>query len=163
VHLNRDRFRMLIGYVDIHRLVSSGRVDWDLFWDYARLEGLDEVALEILKAVEMVLPLEVALPTRPRASLRAYVWRLAWSQSTRLTGRSGRYRFGRRAQILLPFLCKGRVIDALGLLLRRLVPSRELLLFKHEDLSDGPYLPLLFRARWRHRMEQMAARKRADL
>ena len=147
IHLNRDRFRRLLGYVDIHRVANSELVDWDRFWAHARREGLESIAHEVLIAVDQVVPLQVpGLGNRP-TTLRGWVWRRFWPPQTRLTGREGRYRFGRRAQIVLPLLCKGRALEAIACLSKSLFPPAELLAYNHPGLAEAPYLLRLARAR----------------
>lgn len=154
VHLNRDRFRRLLGYVDVYVIASSGLVDWDRFWQHARREGLESIASEVLRAVHEVIPLIVpATPNTwsPRAwawSPRAWAWRRLWPPSSRLSGHMGQFRFSRRAQFFLPFLCKGRTREAIALLGSRLLPPAELVDFHHPNVVAGPYLWRLVRGRW---------------
>lgn len=157
LHLNRDRFRRLLGYVDIRLIAVSGLVDWDRFWHHARREGLESIAREVLAAVGDVLPLPTSALRGSGVSVRALAWRRLWPPSTRLKGRSGRYRFSRRAQLFLPFLCRGRSAEAFALLLRHVLPPAELVDYHHRNVTKGPYLLRLVKGRiadWREKRER---------
>ena len=159
VHLNRDRFRRLLGYVDIQRIANSGSVAWDRFWEHARRQGLVSIAREVLGATNDVLAIKAPGVGDRLWTMRGMVWRWLWPPSTRLTGRQGRHRFGRRAQIFLPLLCKGRALEALTWLSRGLLPPSEFLTYNHPGLPDGPYLWRLTRARWLDRRAKQQNRK----
>jgi hypothetical protein len=146
IHLNRDRFRRLLGYVDIQRIVASNLVEWSRFWSIAHREGLEVIASESLRAVGETLQLAVGQLPRGRL-VRRTVWRFAWPNRIRLRGRDSLFRFGRRAQILFPFLTVSRERDAFTATIRRLFPDREHLAYLHREDPTRPYLLDLVRAR----------------
>ncbi len=137
LHLTKDRFRYLLGFVDIQRIVAGGPIDWDLFVALADAEGLRTEAYLALDAVSSVLPIEVDLDAFAGSRGSSLVWRYLWRPSTRLRGHEGVRRY-RRRQDLLPMLAHGRTREAFSYWVRRrALPPRVLLL--HSDVARGPY------------------------
>ncbi|MFP4555128.1 MAG: nucleotidyltransferase family protein [Actinomycetota bacterium] len=153
LHLNRNRFRHLSGFADVARILSRSDIDWDVFEELVRDDGLEVVIDSSLRAVVDDLGLEAVLAngwfSRYSAGLglRHTVWNLAWRRSTRLRGTAGRFRMGRRTQFLMPALCRGRSVWLAGWMMRRLFPPSALLEFNHPS-ATGPYLVRLVRGRW---------------
>jgi len=139
VHLNVDRFRTLLGYVDVARLLRRHPdLDWDLVFALLRAEGLEVPGALTLEAVAEVIPLD--LPPHPRPSgWSATAWRQIWRESTRLQGRSGRLHYrNRHRHRLLPLLAEGRRREGLTRWLRWLVPPAHLADHHFPD-ATGPY------------------------
>lgn len=136
IHVNRDRFARLIELVDIARLAQSG-VDWDVVARVLDCQGMSEVGAATLQRVAETLDVEVpSLPTR--RGWRTAAWSRLWPRDTVLEGRAGLLRFQHR-ELWLPFLARGRFLDALRWWLRRRVlPSPALLEYQH-PAAHGPY------------------------
>lgn len=146
VHLNKDRFQALLGYADIARIVSHGRVDWERVERFARGEGTSVSTFRTLETVldELSLPWPVEL-VRP-SGLRALVWNVIWRPSIRLRGMEGRLRF-RRRQDWIAFLARGRTLEALRWWFRDIWPPAPVVAVRYADIP-GPYLWKLFRGRF---------------
>lgn len=138
VHLNKDRFQRLLGFADVARLMSAGHLDW------ARLEALarrDGIVTPVLCSLETVLDtLELPWPDaleRPSGT-RALVWRRIWRPRIRLLGSEGRLRFRRRQQ-WIPFLARGRILEAVRAWWLDLWPPLVAVESHYGDVK-GPYL-----------------------
>jgi hypothetical protein len=154
INLNRDRFRYLLSYADVARLLASEEIDSELFAALVRAEGLEVPAALSLETVCSTLGL--AAPPHPGAGgWRAALWRGLWPERVRLQGALGVNRW-RNRQRLLPFLARGRTRDGLRAYGRYLLPPRELMDL-HFPETGGPYL-------WRNavgRLRHAQARSRA--
>lgn len=153
VHLNRNRFRYLLGFADIVRVLSKSQVDWVAFDQLVRADGLEVLVEGSVRAVRQALGPAAADfgGWSPQGSigltLRRAIWSFAWRPSTRLTGTAGRFRMGRRSQFLMPALCRGRAWWLVRWMGRRLFPPTAVVDLNHPDVS-GPYLIRLIRGRW---------------
>lgn len=137
LHLNKDRFRYLLGYVDVARILERENLDWDYINRFLRTEGLEAHAYLSLEAVTSTL----GMPSLPQPAIspwRALLWRALWRPSLRLQGDVGFLRFQRR-QFLIPLMARHRFGEALPRLWQRLVPPPELLAYTHPEIG-GPYL-----------------------
>jgi hypothetical protein len=145
VHLNKDRFQRLLGYADIARIIAGGRVDWVRLARFARFEGIAMSAFRTLEVVldELSLPWPVELE-RP-SGFRIRVWNLIWREDIRLRGAEGRLRF-RRRQDWIPFLARGRRLEALKWWLRDMWPPGPIVAAHYAHIR-GPYLWKLIRGR----------------
>jgi hypothetical protein len=138
LHLNRDKFRSLLGYTDIARILDREVLDWDFIDRFVRSEGLETQHSLTLEAVVDTL----GLPRADRASAtgwRAGIWRIAWRPKTRLLGDVAAIRFMRRGPLLLPLLVHGRGRAAVLYWMRRLFPPAAVIDIKHPG-TNGPYL-----------------------
>ncbi len=155
MHVNRDRFRNLLGYMDVARVVQRGDVDWDVFLELIRSEGLDVPLLLSLEAIAEEM--EIPLPPLPQPrGWRAAVWRRLWSEEVRLSGATGINRFRNRHRAL-PFLAKGRTSDGIRHWLHYAIPPRSMM-DVHFPETTGPYW-------WRNikgRLDHVAERRRAS-
>ncbi len=156
VHLNRDKFRSLLGYTDIARILEREELDWDFIARFVHREGLETQQALALQAVVDTLSLGGPDQTAP-AGWRATVWRIAWRPETRLLGEIAGTRYMRRGPLLLPLLVHGRGRDALRYWLRRLFPPAALVDIKH-PATHGPYLWRLISGRVGQRRELAADR-----
>ena len=145
VHLNKDRFQRLLGYADVVRIMAAGRVDWARLERFAHGEGIAMSAFRTLEVVldELSLPWPVELE-RP-SGFRARVWNLIWRENIRLRGSEGRLRF-RRRQDWIPFLARGRRLEALRWWLREMWPPGPIVAAHYAHIR-GPYLWKLIRGR----------------
>jgi hypothetical protein len=151
LHLNKDRFRCLLGYVDVARILEREELDWDFIDRCLRTEGLEAHAYLTLEAVTSTL----GLPTprhHPVRGWRPLLWRALWRPSVRLQGDLGFLRFQRR-QLLIPLTARRRTAEAIPRLWERLLPPPELLAYWHPQ-TTGPYLWRLAVGRARTRLQQ---------
>jgi hypothetical protein len=159
-HLNKDRFRYLIGYADVARLLPLV-TDWDWVTFVLGHEGLSTPLWSTLRVVEETLG--VTAPVGPPArSLGSAVWRVAWPARVRLLGAPAGVRY-RYRQFLIPFTGRGRSLEALAGWLRRIVPPRPLLDAYYP--GRGPYVWKLVGGRVLRRLRRLRQRRqltRAD-
>ena len=160
LHLNRDRFAKLLGFVEVLRIIERSALDWDFVDRFVREEGLETPHALSLAVVCDTLGVDLRGPVPP-AGWRTRIWNAAWPADIRLLGEEGRLRFGRRGAMLLPFLVRGRSKDAARYLARRMFPRPAMVDLVHPDTS-GPYLWRLARARVAHRIERRRERKALD-
>jgi hypothetical protein len=148
VHLNKDRFRCLLGYADVARVLSREELDWGFIERFARREGLH---LPVHLALQVVVEtLALNRPSRPRMTgLGPAVWHFLWRPAVRLQGDLGVIRF-RHRQDVLPLFSVERWCEVLRFWVRRRVfPARVFLDEWYPD-STGPYLWRLLRGRTTH-------------
>ncbi|HSJ27016.1 MAG TPA: nucleotidyltransferase family protein [Acidimicrobiia bacterium] len=153
LHLNKDRFRRLIGYSDVRRLV--GQVDdWDWLVRYVEAEGLTTPVLSTLGVVARTLdfPHPTALDIPPPRRM----WELAWPERSRLLGRPGLVRY-RYRQMLLPMFSSGRWAEGIAGALRRLFPPPPMLRAFYPT-QRGPYLQVLLFGRVIRRVQRARQR-----
>jgi hypothetical protein len=138
VHLNKDRFSYLRGYVDIVRIATRSSPDWDRVDELARADGLEVLAYSSLRAVydDLGLPSK-DLPRIP-PGWRAIAWRLLWGRRTRLLGYKGALNSTRR-WFWIPILARSRGAAGARWWWRHLFPPREVVDLNLPD-TRGPYL-----------------------
>lgn len=161
LHLTKDRFRYLLGFVDVQRIVTREELDWSFIDDFLHREGLEA---HVYRALEAVLDtLELPVPRHASGpGWRTRAWAILWRPDIRLRGNLGRFRFRRRGQWVLPFTARGRVREAARWWLRRLFPPTPLLNYVHPR-TRGPYLWRLVSGRFRHAIEQRRVASRVAL
>lgn len=118
LHLNKDRFRSLLGFSDVRRLLRRVE-DWDWIVRYATVEGLRTPILASLETVTSTLEIADDVPRSSGFGQR--LWSVAWPADVRLLGREGVVRF-RYRQMLIPLFGRGRRWEAARGLLRRVLP-----------------------------------------
>jgi len=147
VHLNRDWFRCLLGYLDIARIVQRGDLDWSEVWRAAEQDGLTDLVTLGLQEVDRVLPLGTSLPAVSK-KWRTWVWHRAWPAQVRLSGQEGVPRQRRRHDVIA-VLIRGHVVTTLReQWWSRLFPSRSMVDHAYPG-QRGPYLWRLLRGRVR--------------
>lgn len=158
VHLNKDRFRRLLGYVDVARVLDRSTLDWAAVETIVRSDGLDvavwsslAAVLEKLRRVEVAAPGSVQRPTGVRAAL----WSRLWRDDVRLLGDLGEVRY-RYRQAVLPMLATGRAGEAARWWARRLVPDPALVAYRNPGRGRH-YATRIIRGRF----ARLAARRRA--
>lgn len=135
LHLNKDRFSHLLGFVDIVHLVEREDLDWGFIDRFLRSEGLDTHVYLSLDNVYKTLGL--APPSHPgTAGWRAVLWKRLWNPSVQLRGDVGWLRRHLR-QYWIPFTARGRTFEAMWRWTRHLFPTRELLDYYHPT-TRGP-------------------------
>ena len=154
LHLNKDRFRWLLGYVDVVRLMERETLDWSMVEAIAAADGLGGPVALSLTCVTSALGLEPAPLPRARG-WRALAWRRLWRPSVRLQGDIAVTGFHLR-QAFLPALAKGRIVDAARSSARRLAPHPTLVRYRNPAGSGG-YVRRLTTGR----LERTLARRRA--
>ena len=129
VHLNKDRFRRLLGFVDAARVFERGDLDGGAVDRLVRADGLDTVVGSSWNVV--VDTLDLPAPHRHVApGLRPLVWKVAWRPSLRLQAGESRTRF-RHRQVLIALLGPGRAGETATAWLRGRFPPAELLSYVH--------------------------------
>ena len=139
VHMNKDRFSLLLSFVDVLRIIDREQIDWARFDELVRADGLEVPAYRSLAAV-----LSVAGRTHPnretgRGSPRSLLWTASWPERSRLRGRHGRATRKRR-QTLIPFLASGRLAEALTEVRRQYAPPRDLVDFAGTTPQSHSYV-----------------------
>jgi hypothetical protein len=129
VHLNKDRFRRLLGFVDVARVHDREELDGDAVERLVRTDGIKTSVDESWNVV--VSTLQLAAPRRQSTpGIRAAIWRLAWRPPVRLLAAESRIRF-RHRQYLIALLIPGRTIEAVRWWVRDRFPPAELLAYVH--------------------------------
>ena len=77
LHLNRDGFRNLLGYVDVLRILQREDLDWDYIDRFVRAEGIQTPVYMALRAVVTTLE-ESDLARFEATGVRAQIWRFVW-------------------------------------------------------------------------------------
>ena len=157
LHLNKDRFRSLIAFSDVRRLLDLVD-DWDWILRYAAAEGLRTPIVASLDVVVSTLGLAHDVP-RPGA-VGGRMWKLAWPPGDRLLGREGLVRF-RYRQMLIPLFGRRRAWEAARGLLRRILPPAAMVrAFYPKD--RGGYLRTLVIGRIERRKQRARQRRTAS-
>lgn len=157
VHLNKDRFRYLIGYSDVVRLAALVS-DWEWVERAMRDEGLRGPLILTLEAVYDDLDLG-APPLAAQGGVKATAWRRLWPADIRLSGSPGEVRY-RYRQTLIPVLGSGHTGEVVVSWSRRMFPPRALLDAYYPSTS-GPYPWRLVSGRVRRRVERRRRRVEA--
>ncbi|MFI5047343.1 MAG: nucleotidyltransferase family protein [Acidimicrobiia bacterium] len=160
VHLNKDGFSRLLGFVDIARIVAGEDLDWAFVERFLGREGLEVVGFDSLRTVADRLGLPVAQIPRVHG-MRARAWPVVWPARSTLLGSAGTHRS--RRQDLIPFFVRGRVADALHATRRTLVPHPATVALQYQEVP-GPNLRRLVVGRvhtaWQRRRALRARRAR---
>lgn len=133
VHLNKDRFRRLLGFVDAARIFEREELDGAAVDRLVRTDGLDTVVDASWNVVVNTLGL-TAPRRRSTPGVRTLIWQLAWRPSVRLRASESRIRF-RHRQVLIALLSPGRTGEAAKAWLRGRFPPAELLSYVHSDYA----------------------------
>ncbi len=160
LHLNKDRFSWLLGFVDVVHLIEREELDWDYIDRFLRTEGLDtHVYLSLGNVYET---LSLSAPSHPEpAGWRAVMWRRMWEPSVQLRGDVGWLSHHRR-QYWIPLTARGRAAEALWRWLRTIFPTRVLLDYYHPT-THGPYLWRLTVGRFRSAAMRRREVRNSDL
>lgn len=162
VHHGRDRFRRLLGFVDVARTIEREAIDWELIGAMARAEGIEAPMAVALDAVADTLAVSVG--EIPASGWRLRAWRVLWRPRIRLLGPGAEHRFTRRGKWLLPMLARGRAIEAVRWWMKTIFPPASLLDERHPGMR-GPYLWRLLAGRfrfWAHQRRERIATSNAE-
>jgi hypothetical protein len=134
VHLNKDRFRRLLGFVDVARVYQREDLDHAAVERLVRADGIE---VSVTRAWDVVRrTLDVDARNHIRAGVvRSLVWQIAWHPSVRLRATESNFRF-RHRQWLIPALSRGRAVETLRCWLRASwFPPPDLLAYLHSDYA----------------------------
>ncbi len=151
LHLLKDRFSYLLGFVDVVHVLEREDIDWGFVDDFLGHEGLSVLVYETLDTVYETLSLPNPRPV-PQRGWRRKAWQLLWPERIRLGGHSGRVAHHRR-QFWFPFLMPGRELDGIKAIAGLAFPPRTLMDHYHPD-TEGPYLWRLAVGRMRRTRER---------
>ncbi|MEX1133493.1 MAG: nucleotidyltransferase family protein [Acidimicrobiia bacterium] len=151
LHLTKDRFSLLLGFVDVVRIIEREDLDWNYIDRFVREEGLEVPTY--LALAQVFETLDLSAPSIPGVrGWRTSMWRLIWGPSTQLQGAWGRVTHHRR-QFWIPLLARGRLTEAMRRLTELAFPPRALMTHYHPNIR-GPYLWHLLRGRLRRAQER---------
>jgi hypothetical protein len=132
VHLNKDRFRRLMGFVDVARIYQREHLDLGVIDQLVRAEGIET---SVYAAWDVVVDtLSLPAPRVNRAGIRSFIWHAAWQPSVRLRAAESTIRF-RHRQWLIAFLSRGRAAEATRSWLRVTFPPADLLAYVHSEYA----------------------------
>jgi hypothetical protein len=159
VHLNKDSFAWLLGFVDVAHILRDETIDWAFVDRFVRAEGLEVAAYRSLATVTQQLGLPPA-PLAAAGGARSWAWGATWPARATLLGSAGAHRS--RRQEVLPFLVRGRTLDAARSAAHVLLPPAATVAAQYGDIR-GPYLRRLALGRLRTvRARREALRARVD-
>jgi hypothetical protein len=133
IHLNKDSFRRLLGFVDAARIYEREDLDMDVISRLVRADGIEASVACSWDVVVTTLGLPERDHRHPQ-TVRSLIWRSAWRRSIRLRASEPRVRFHHR-QWLIAFLARGRLLEALRCRWALFFPSREFLEYVHSDYA----------------------------
>ncbi|HJU81648.1 MAG TPA: nucleotidyltransferase family protein [Acidimicrobiia bacterium] len=157
LHLNKDRFRYLLGYVDVVRIFADKDLDLDRAVKIAEALGLGRSFHSTIAAAHV----DLLLAPPAAFELDDWMWNLTWPPSIRMLGAEGQDRF-RYRQFFLPLLEGGRWSEVLVAFWHRLFPSTYQL-WRNFPNEEGSYLGRLIRGRIRHRLTRLRRRRQHRL
>jgi hypothetical protein len=111
LHANRDRFRHLIAYADLARLLAREQIDWAYVHRFVADEGLDVPVYASLDTMTDTL----GLPRMEHPAIggwRAALWRRLWTPRIRLQGNDGLGGIRRRRRCIA-LMVRGRALEGL--------------------------------------------------
>jgi hypothetical protein len=158
IHLNKDRFRYLLGFAEIARILNRESIDWEAIYRFLDGEGLSESFASALGVVVDTLRLDFDFPRPTRAWLRSAPWRALWPPGVRLLGDLGRIKY-RKRQLALALMARGRFWSALRGWGARLFPPAPLVDYFYPDVPGGYWGKLLV-GRVRKRYHDLSSRRK---
>lgn len=148
IHLNKDRFSRLLGFVDVVRASAQPDVA-DGAWQLAKKMGISVPVACSAQVVGDTLGVEIPIPPPP-PGWRTQLWSRLWREETRLRGNEG-YTQMRHRQDWIPLLCDDRFSEAARHLRHVWFPPRALLDYFNPHVEGLSYPLALWRARIGHR------------
>jgi hypothetical protein len=133
VHLNKDRFRRLLGFVDVARVYEREELDQAAVDQLVRADGIETSVSASWGVVirTLGLPVHNQMGARP---VRSLVWNLVWRPSVRLRAAESTVRF-RHRQYLMGILSRGRAVEAARCWFRERFPPADLLAYVHSEYA----------------------------
>jgi hypothetical protein len=133
VHLNKDRFRRLLGFADVARIYQREDLDLAGMQRLIRADGIETSVSASWDVVVRTLRLD-APNEFPAGSVRSLVWHVAWRPSVRLRATESTIRF-RHRQWLIAALGRGRTLETLRCWVRMSLPPADLLAYLHSEYA----------------------------
>jgi hypothetical protein len=134
VHLNKDRFRRLLGFVDVARVYQREELDHAAVERLVRADGIETSVSATWDVVVRTLGLH-ARNQLHAAPVRSVIWHIAWRPSVRLRAAESTVRF-RHRQWLIAALSRGRAVEALRCWVRVTFPPADFLAYAHSDYAS---------------------------
>jgi Uncharacterised nucleotidyltransferase len=133
VHINKDRFRRLLGFVDVARIYQREELDHAAMQRLIRAEGIETSVSASWDVVVRTLGLDA--PNQFHAGpVRSLIWHTAWRPSVRLRATESTIRF-RHRQWLIAVLGRGRAVEAVRCWVRISLPPADLLAYLHSGYA----------------------------
>jgi hypothetical protein len=134
VHINKDRFRRLLGFADVARIYQREDLDHAVMQRLVRTDGIETSVSASWDVVVRTLGLDA--PNLFRAGpVRSLVWHLAWRPSVRLRATESTIRF-RHRQWLIAMLGRGRAVETVRCWVRMTFPPTDLLAYLHSGYAS---------------------------
>jgi Uncharacterised nucleotidyltransferase len=133
VHLNKDRFRRLLGFADVARVHDRERLDLAAIRRLVRVDGIELSVGASWDVVVRTLGLQAGNPFRATGA-RSLVWQIAWRPSVRLRTTESTIRF-RHRQWLIAGLSRGRALETVQCWVRETFPPADLLAYLHSGYA----------------------------
>ena len=135
-HLIKDRIPVLLGFVDVARIVDRSELDWDAVADLARADGLEVPLRMTLDAVLAQLGLPGPRGRRRMRRGAAPAWRVLCRPGVMFQGRT-MYEHRPRRLLLMPLVISGRRWEVTRWLLRRAFPPAHVVPALYGDRPGG--------------------------
>jgi hypothetical protein len=133
VHINKDRFRRLLGFADVARIYQREDLDLAAMQRLIRADGIETSVSASWDVVVRTLGLD-APNEFPAGPVRSLIWHVAWRPSVRLRATESTIRF-RHRQWLIAALGRGRALETLRCWLRMSLPPADLLAYLHSEYA----------------------------
>jgi hypothetical protein len=134
VHINKDRFRRLLGFVDVARIHQREDLDHAAMQRLIRADGIETSVSASWDVVVRTLGLD-APNDFPAGAVRSLVWHVAWRPSVRLRATESTIRF-RHRQWLIAMLGRGRAVETARCWVRMTFPPADLLAYLHSGYAS---------------------------
>jgi hypothetical protein len=134
VHLNKDRFRRLLGFVDVARVYEREDLDHAAVERLVRADGIETSVSASWEVVVRTLGLD-ARNQIPARGVRSLIWHIAWRPSVRLRAAESSVRF-RHRQWLIAALSRGRAMEALRCWVRVTFPPADFMAYAHSAYAS---------------------------
>jgi hypothetical protein len=153
LHLNKDRFRYLLSYVDLCRIARDPAVNLTGALQLAEALGL----ARSFRSTLAIAAEDLGVPAPGGFVANDRLWNLAWPASIRLLGSESEVRF-RYRQFLLPLMEGGRWGEVLTSWWHRIFPPMYEVR-RNFPSESGPYVLRLIRGRVRNRQDRRRQRR----
>lgn len=134
LHLNKDRFRRLLGFVDVARVYERENLDHVAVNRLVRADGLEVSVGASWDVVMGTLGLQAGNEFQA-GMVRSLVWHIAWRPSVRLRATESTVRF-RHRQWLIAALSRGRLVETVRSWVRVSLPPADLLAYLHSEYAN---------------------------